>query len=197
MKALDRSSAEVVEFPIVDDNASKMFASELLKKWCPGLLIAIERCGLTKDGTYLNMRSMDISSDTARLDHMFLQHPRSVGIGDGGNEIGMGLLAQEIQTVPSLPDSPATTATSRLVVCSVSNWGGYGVVTALSRLVGRNLLPSVEDELALIRRAVDFGAVEGMSGERKYVVDGYDLEENADVLSRLHAVLEGDGIFAG
>lgn len=197
MKALDRSHAEVVEFPIVNDYASKKFASELLEKFSPGLLIAIERCGLTKDATYLNMRSLDISSDTARLDYMFLQHPRSVGIGDGGNEIGMGLLAEEIQNVPSLPDNPTTTATTHLVVCSVSNWGGYGVVTALSRLVGRNLLPSVEDELALIRRAVDFGAVEGISGERKYVVDGYDLEENADILSRLHSVLAEDGIIAG
>ncbi len=197
MRALGGSSAEVVDFPIADDETSRKFASDLLAQLSPSLLIAIERCGLTKDGTYLNMRSMDISPHTARLDHLFLQHSRSVGIGDGGNEIGMGTLARQVQEVPSLPNNPTTTPATHLVVCSVSNWGGYGLVAALSRLVGRNLLPSVDEELALIRHAVDFGAVEGMSGERKYVVDGYSLEENADILSRLHALLAEEGIGSG
>ena len=38
------------------------------------------------------------------------------------------------------------TATSELVISSVSNWGGYGLVAALSRRSGRNLLPSLEYE---------------------------------------------------
>ena len=90
----------------MDDDASIGFASELLSRLEPSLLISIERCGLTKDGTYLNMRDVDISPQTARLDHLFLQHPRTIGIGDGGNEIGMGNLAQFIPGVEPCPEIP-------------------------------------------------------------------------------------------
>ncbi|MCH8150611.1 MAG: DUF4392 domain-containing protein, partial [Planctomycetes bacterium] len=48
--------------------------------------------------------------------------------------------------------------------------GGYGLVASLSRLAGRNLLPSVEDETRLIQHTVDMGAVDGTTGEQKYYV---------------------------
>ena len=73
----------------------------------------------------------------------------------------MGNLAQQIPDVETLPDNPAATKASKLVICSVSNWGGYGLAASLSRLAGRNLLPSVEEETALLRRTVDLGAARG------------------------------------
>ena len=97
---------ETVDFPIADDATSREVARDLLDRIAPTALIAIERCGLTRSGTYLNMRGQDISPHTARLDHLFLQHPHSVGIGDGGNEIGMGNLASHIPEMAALPDEP-------------------------------------------------------------------------------------------
>ena len=65
----------VVDFPIDDDLASERFASELLSELDPSLLISIERCGMTKAGAYLNMRGVDISDHTARVDHLFSTTP--------------------------------------------------------------------------------------------------------------------------
>ena len=93
------SPTQVVDFPITDDHTSGRFATRLLTRLAPSLLISIERCGTTKGGAYLNMQGQDITAHTARIDHLFLQHPRTIGIGDGGNEIGMGNLAQYIPSV--------------------------------------------------------------------------------------------------
>jgi hypothetical protein len=153
--------AEVVDFPIADAQASQQYATELLTRFDPAMLIAIERCGLTHVGTYLNMRGRDISATTARVDELFLQHPHTIGIGDGGNEIGMGNLAPHIPAVGTLPDVPATTCTTHLVIASVANWGAYGLIAALSKLVDQNLLPAPAAETALIQRAVALGAVDG------------------------------------
>ena len=188
------SGTETVDFPIADDATSRQIARDLLDRIAPTALIAIERCALTRLGTYLNMRGQDISPHTARLDHLFLQHPHTVGIGDGGNEIGMGNLASRIPEVATLPDEPAVTRTTHLVIASVANWGAYGVVAALSRLTGRNLLPRPADESACIRRLVSLGAVDGVTGAADCTVDSFNLSENSAVLERLNDLLEAEGI---
>ncbi len=180
------SPAEIISFPITDASASRQHAAELLATFNPGLLIAIERCGLTAADTYLNMRGRDISATTARIDELFVQHPHSIGIGDGGNEIGMGNLADRIPDVPSLPDQPALTCTTQLVIASVANWGAYGILAALSRLTGQSLLPVPEAESTSLRQAVDFGAVDGTTSEAVYTVDGFSMAENENTLQRLH-----------
>jgi hypothetical protein len=118
----------------------------------------------------------------------------SVGIGDGGNEIGMGNLESEIPTVPTLVKIPCVTRNTKLIISSVSNWGGYGLVAALSHRRGQNLLPSVEAEQGLIKRTVDAGAVDGMSTKQEYKVDGFTLEENSQTLVRLHEFLAEQGV---
>ncbi len=85
------SGSEVIDFPIDGVVNSKGHAKAILERVKPSLLISIERCGRTRDDTYLNMRYVDISPHTARLDYLFDSDIPSVGIGDGGNEIGMGI----------------------------------------------------------------------------------------------------------
>ena len=183
--------AEVIGFPIGDVESSRRHTEEVLERVQPKLVISIERCGRTGSDTYLNMRYRDITEHTARLDYFFEAGIPSVGIGDGGNEIGMGNLAHVIPTVATLPPDPAVTKVDRLVLASVSNWGGYGLVAALSILAGQNLLPAVEEDRRLITHLVDRGAVDGTSGENKYYVDNFTLDENAAVLTRLHNLVDG------
>lgn len=182
--------AEVVDFPIAGEKESREAAKQLLEELRPDLLITIERCGRNASDVYLNMLSRDITQYTARLDYLFEHGVPSVGIGDGGNEIGMGNVAEHIPPVQSLPDEPAISTVDRLVIASVSNWGGYGLVAAMSRLAGRNLLPSIEEDARLISEMVDDGAVDGGSGLNRYYVDNFTLEENAELLGLLHEKVE-------
>ena len=66
-------------------------------------------------------------------------------------------------------------------------------MAALSRLAGRNLLPTPDDESACIRRLVSLGAVDGVTGAADCTVDSFTLAENAAVLEQLHALLEAEG----
>ena len=184
------AETEVADFPIAGLEASRQFAAGLLSKLGPAVLVSIERSGPTRSGAYLNMRDADITPFTARVDFLFEAGLPSVGIGDGGNEIGMGNLAEVIPTVDGLPRDPAVTRVDRLVIASVSNWGGYGLVAALSRLTGTNLLPTVEHERSLVHRLVDLGLVDGTTGEALPKVDGFTTEENGKVLEQLHRLVE-------
>lgn len=193
LRGMLEDGTEVVDFPIADIEVSRNVTAEILARLDPSLIISIERCSRTNDDAYLNMRYVDITPHTARLDYLFEAGIPSVGIGDGGNEIGMGNLVEFIPQVETLPNDPAVTKVDRLIISSVSNWGGYGLVAALSKLAGRNLLPTVESETVLIKRSVDMGAVDGTTGDHSYFVDGFTTEENGELLARLHALVEGDG----
>ena len=194
LTGLRGSEARVVDFPITDVEASRKFASDLLAEIDPSIVIAIERCGLTEEGLFRNSKGLDISEYNAKTDYLFEGHPATVGIGDGGNEVGMGNLASVITTVPSLVKMPTVTTTTRLILSSVSNWGGYGLVASLSQGVGRNLLPSVEKDRELIKQTVSLGAADGMSNKRENKVDGFTLEENGQLVESLHGFLAEQGI---
>ena len=184
----------IIDFPISDNQSSLRFANDILEETNPSLLISIERCGVTKEGNFLNMLGKDISQFNAKTDYLFQNHPNTIGIGDGGNEIGMGNLSSIIPTVPSLVKQPSITKVEKLIISSVSNWGGYGLVASLSRCNGINLLPSVEAEKELVTRIVDLGAVDGITSTPTYKVDGFTLDENSVALKSLHTLLSKDGI---
>ncbi len=194
MEAAAGDDARVVDFAIADAEASKRRADELLAEIDPSIVISIERCGLTDEGLFRNMHGQDITPYNARIDYLVSGHPHTVGIGDGGNEIGMGNLAKQVTDVPTLVKIPCVTEVSKLVISSVSNWGGYGLAASMSKLSGRNLLPSIEEEQDLVRRTVDLGAVDGMSAKQEYKVDGFTLEENSRALQRLHDYLAEQGV---
>jgi hypothetical protein len=176
----------VIEFPIADHMDSAAAARKILETENPSVVIAIERAGLVGDGTFRNMHGTDISAYNAKIDHLFDQHPYSVGIGDGGNEIGMGNLRDEAAGIDRLPDDPCVTTTTKLMIASVSNWGGYGLAAALSLKMSKNLLPSIKAENAWVQSTYETGAVDGPTGEHRPYVDGFALDEYNSCLTDLH-----------
>ena len=106
----------------------------------------------------------------------------------------MGNCADVIPNYDRLSVPPCVTTTSHLVISSVSNWGGYGFAASLSLLSGKNLLPSIEEDQALIRKMVDLGGVDGMENAQVYKVDGFTLEENSKTLQMMHDYLAERGI---
>ena len=180
-------SSPVIDFPITGDAAKNYQAARnAVAEHEPSLVVSIERCAPDAHGAYRNMRGVDISDKTARIDRLFELGIPSIGIGDGGNEIGMGNLLEVVESADLLPDYPAITTCNHLIASSTSNWGGYGLVAALSVEAGRNLLPDIETDAACIRYLVDAGAVTGVTGAHDYLVDEFTLEENAAVLQELH-----------
>lgn len=197
LQGLVQDGAPVHEFPIADHETSWEHARRLLAAVAPSVVIATERCGLTEEGVYRNMRGIDVSEYHAKLDYLVSEHPCSIGIGDGGNEIGMGNLAAVIPLVTPICGPPCMTKTTRLVIATVSNWGAWGLVATISRLRGRNLLLSVDEGRELLARTSRLGAVDGVTGRRSGSVDGFPPEENDRVLGEMHVWLARHGVAAG
>jgi len=115
-----------------------------------------------------------------------LRTPVTIGIGDGGNEIGMGAVRAKIARLDSLRARIATVVrVDHLVVAGVSNWGGYGVVAALGRLTGNDLLHTPETERRLIAACVAAGACDGVTRRREPTVDSLGADTHAAVVDLL------------
>ena len=185
-------STDVIDFPITTLPKSVQYAEEILNTENPSVLISIERCAAAADGLYRNMRDLDISDRTAKVDLLFDMHSKTIGIGDGGNEIGLGNVIDGVAKSETLVSYPAISKVTELIIASVSNWGGYGLLAGLSISTGQNVLPTVEEDTQRISNMVDLGAVDGFSGERIHKVDGFDLAENAALLEKLHGLVNGD-----
>ena len=113
-------------------------------------------------------------------------HPCTIGIGDGGNEIGMGKARSRLLRLGPLATRIASiVGVDHLVVAGVSNWGGYGVVAALSRLAERDLLHTPALERRLVEACVAAGAADGVTRRREPTVDGVPLEAHAAVVDLL------------
>ena len=141
----------------------------LLDREKPVGLISTERCGRAADGRYINARGKDIRELTAPLDGLFLlSDAPSVGIGDGGNEIGMGNLAEDIQA--RLDRVPCAVRTDRLIIATVSNWGALGLCGALGQL------PTEAALLSAYELCPQGGLVDGITGAPAMTEDGFPLD---------------------
>ncbi len=162
------------------------FVRRTLQELDPAGMISVERCGHDRSGDYRNMHGESIQSHTAHVDRLFESAYGvipTVGIGDGGNEIGMGNLADVIET--ELGIEPCRVRTDRLIVASVSNWGAYGLCACLEDLTGKKLLPGVEEVEEYLRLTVRLGSVDGVAEESIAGVDGYPLEVSRNVYEAL------------
>ena len=100
----------------------------------PTVLVAVERPGASAEGKYQFVGGADVTERTAKLDYLFRHHAATIGIGDWGNEIGLANLAE--YTGPRLPSkAPTITPSAHPIIAAVSNWGAYGLVAAISKVV--------------------------------------------------------------
>ena len=184
LQGLVTDRSKVIEFPWRDRDASYQEARSLLRRLSPSLLMAVERVGFTQGERYMNYRGLDITLAMAKLDLLFEDPADSIGIGDDGNEIGMGAIAKEL-VVERVTPYPSLTPTTHVVVGTTALWASYGFVGALGALAGTDLLPRKADVDGWLRTAVELGATDALSGRREAAVDGHALDECGEVLERV------------
>lgn len=172
----------VHEIRVGEHTEQKLEAFEALYHYQPEAIISIERPGQAADGGYYNMRGESISSRTACFD-TFVRHARcpTIGIGDGGNEIGMGNVQLALT---SLDVVPAVTQVDELLVADVSNWGAYGILAFLSLWQGKDWLDEVQP-LAILRYLSELGSVDGVTRENALTEDGLNPQEGEDIILTL------------
>lgn len=177
-------------------------AAALLDQLAPSLLFSTERIGRNADGIYCNMRGRDNGIGRARIDYIFDEALRRgipvVGVGDGGNEIGMGLVRAAVQAHVRFGAERAgggagigaITAADVLVTAAVSNWGCYAIAAALAaRRQDPRLLHTPGMEQALLKRGVELGLINSVDGIIDANVDGIALATHVAVTELIQAVV--------
>lgn len=132
------------------------------------------------------MRGRDISPITSPA-HFLLEGASrqgivTIGIGDGGNELGMGKIPWEVihRNIPGGGLVACRVPTDHLIVCGLSNWGAYAL--AVGTLLCRGLRPpgelfDVQAECQLLKAMVQAGPlVDGVTGKPTLTVDGLGFD---------------------
>ncbi|NRQ42852.1 DUF4392 domain-containing protein [Rheinheimera sp. YQF-2] len=169
-------------------DALPAIAEAALAQLKPQLVISIERPGFNAQQRYANMRGEDISARCASFDYFLTQAPcPTIGIGDGGNEIGMGNL---LQAVSALNITPCVTECDELIVADVSNWAAWGIAAMVSLLRGENLLAGAEP-LTILQYLSAKGSVDGVTRLNTLTEDGLAHTEGQQLIDDLSTLIQG------
>lgn len=175
-----------LDVPILSWEATVPLVEQALAELRPALIVSIERPGVARDGRYYNMRGQDISDALAKFDLFFIRCAcPTIAVGDGGNEIGMGNIYAEVAKLEIIP---SVTTCDELVIATVSNWGIYGVIAAMSRELRQDLFRFF-DAVEIVRYLVDRGAVDGKTGYAECSEDGFPLAVGLTIIDRLRALV--------
>ena len=160
---------------------------KVLDDYQPVGLISIERCGRNTEDDYANMRGVSIREHTAQMDWLFIKARQrgipTFGVGDGGNEIGMGNLKDVISGKLELV--PCKVKVDTLVIATVSNWGAYAVAAYIQKMTGVRVLAKFSELKEYLARIVDMGSVDGVTKEHTLSVDGFSLDVEREILDGL------------
>jgi hypothetical protein len=124
----------------------------------------------------------------------------TVGIGDGGNEIGFGRLYEATRELvdfgktcrcPCGDGIVTVTPTQILYPVGVSNWGGYAIAAALAAATGEfGVLHTPEREHELLALATSVDCRDGATGIARPWVDGVPGATSAAIVQILKTLAE-------
>lgn len=129
-------------------------------------VIHTEVPGHNKDGKYLNMRGMPIGDFNAPLDELMnLANEKqlgTVGVGDGGNEAGMGRLAGVPPALNGL-EMQAVIPAAHQVIAWNSNLGAIALGEFVLASADKGSSCKPETFQAIVRKLFQEGAVDGVT----------------------------------
>jgi hypothetical protein len=195
-------AAAVMSFP--KDSAEAAVESEkLICKFKPKAIISVEKGSANKKGVIHNARGIDTTACMAKVDELIKAAQKAkiltIGIGDGGNEIGMGLIAEAVRAhvpygsrcaCPCQGGLAPSVSTDILVTASVSNWGAYGIAACLAVLRGQpEILHDEATEQRTLREAADAGLIDGNTGYVDPGADGLPVTVHAAIITLLNQIV--------
>jgi len=201
--ATRRAGAVVLRTYPVGDEEGRREAEALLTQYRPAAVIAVEKLGPNAKGVIHSLRGIDGTAHTGKAHHLIqaaqTRQVPTIGFGDGGNELGCGLIYETVRRVLEFGskcqcpcgDGMATTVkTDVLVISNTSNWGAYGTAACLALLLRDiALLPTPDEERRVIEQCAQQGAGDGMAGLPIPWVDGTSTEVQEAMLTMLRMIV--------
>jgi len=196
-----KMKAQTEKFPFGSEEG-KRFAKYLIETYNPSIVISTERLGPNILGVNHNMGGKDWSQYQARVENLFdiakERNVKTLGVGDGGNEIGCGLILEDAKKsskygakcqCPCGGGVACSVPADVLMIGASSNWGCFGIEAELAAMTNRpELLHSAELDSQMLAACIAAGGRDGPSGKQIMVVDGTE-EEVHEAMLRLLAEL--------
>ena len=181
-----------------DAEQADVQAEEILNKLSPAAVISIEAPGANACGRYHNAAGKDVTELEAKTDVLWNRLRQrgivNIAIGDLGNEIGMGTIAEHIcRYVPFTASGEcqcgcgggilAASKADYIITATCSDWGCYGLMAALAYLKkDMEILHREEMEAELMRAASRCGMID-MTGSLLPGIDGFNTRMNMGIVS--------------
>lgn len=109
----------------------------------------------------------------------------TIGAGDGGNEIGNGVIYEQAREISKYGrkcqcgcggGTATVCSTDIFFAATISNWGLYGVSAMLAYMLGNvNIMHTVDDERRMLEACIMGGSVDGMAMRPVCKVDGVSM----------------------
>lgn len=152
----------------------------------PAAVVTIEKPSPNAEGAYHTGVGLNVTSLVGKVSYLVDEARRrgvpSIGLGDGGNEVGMGrILAACREILPTGADCgcpcgggiAAATETDILVVGAVANWASYGIEACLAAALEMpEALHSLAEERRVTEAAARAGLIDPTTGLANGWVDG-------------------------
>lgn len=171
---------------------------QLFQSGMPKVVISTEAPGANEKGEYHNALGINMTELEAKMDVLFdAARERKIptfAVGDLGNEIGMGAIADHItRYIPYAGKGNckcgckggllARTAADYLITATVSDWGVYALISAVAYLKGDiGIMHDADMEERVLRECARSGMVD-MTGSLLPGIDGFDVKMNCMVVN--------------
>lgn len=185
------------------DDTAEARAQELIRTLRPAAVIAIEKLGVNAVGQSHTATGLPLNEGRARGE-VLINAAReagilTIGIGDNGNEIGMGTIFEAVREhkpygrvcrCPCGEGLACATACDVLITAAVSNWGGYGLTACLAVATRKpELLHDGATERRMVEACVAAGAADGSTGRYIPDVDGVPGAINSHLVDMLGLIV--------
>jgi len=198
------NAAWVLPFP-TGEKAAKPFIEDLLTRLPnPAAGFFVEKPGPNTKGVFHNSSGKPKDTDWVAHAHLLVHALRergalTIAVGDGGNEIGFGLINGALSSVhaygrdcgcPCHGGLIDATPVDLLLPAAVSNWGAYAIACAVALAARRHdIMPSWDDVYRSIAAPISFGVFDGYSGLAVDTVDGISRSANEASFRLMEEVL--------
>ena len=195
--------ALAIPYPL-GEKAGREKAEEILEKHNPKAIITVEKHGPSKSGQYHSIMGVGRSPDTVAnvcflTDSAMSKKIPVIGVGDGGNEIGFGVIHEDVARIQphggkcQCPCGAGIATVSKadvLVAAAISNWGAYGIAAMLAFILKEeNVLHDLDAEYRMLEACIRAGGMDGLYTNLSMFVDGTSWQAQQSMLTLLHEIV--------
>ena len=195
----------VTVLPLTKDvDKAKDEANRILDDMKPKAAVSVERPGRNEKDYYHRMDGRSITDFVARIDQLFEGVKKrggfTIGIGDLGNELGMGVLKEATKRIILYGDKcrcgcgggiGTISQADAIVFGAVSEDAAYAFLACLAHLLSQpEILHTTEMETRVLEAACNRGAIDGLSGLKGPWIDYLGVRNHNHQIELMRDIIE-------